>query len=83
LNLFFLFELGVKVGRLFFFFNLNFFLFERAFSRNFQHSIACRQLKAPQGLLGGIGRRMSSLLWGGISTSTTIESVSSNLGPML
>ena len=44
------------------------------FSR--QHSIGCRMLKAPQGLLGGIGRRMSSLLWGGIASSTSPEAVS-------
>jgi len=35
-----------------------------------QHAIACRILKPPQGLLGGIGRRVSSLLWGGIPTGT-------------
>ena len=26
--------------------------------------LTCRLLKPPQGLLGGIGRRVSSLLWG-------------------
>ena len=41
----------------------------------FQHSIACRQLKAPQGILGGIGRRMSSLLWGGMNSAATSEAV--------
>ena len=42
-----------------------------------QHTICCRQLKAPQGLLGGIGRRVSSLLWGGMTTPTSSEAVSS------
>ena len=31
-----------------------------------QHGIACRRLAAPSGLLGGIGRRMSSLLFGSL-----------------
>ncbi|XP_059094944.1 nuclear pore complex protein Nup133-like [Tigriopus californicus] len=31
-----------------------------------QHKIVCRQLKPPHGLLGGIGRRVSSLFWGGM-----------------
>ena len=42
-----------------------------------QHAIACRILKPPQGLLGGIGRRVSSLLWGGIPTGS--ESVSRSI----
>ena len=29
-----------------------------------QQGVSCRRLAAPSGLLGGIGRRMSSLLWG-------------------
>jgi len=29
-------------------------------------SLACRRLAAPSGILGGIGRRVSSLLWGSI-----------------
>lgn len=35
-----------------------------------QHAVACRILKPPQGLLGGIGRRVSSLLWGGMATGS-------------
>lgn len=38
-----------------------------------QHTIICRLLKSPQGILGGIGRRMSSLLWGGIASATSSE----------
>ena len=34
-----------------------------------------RQLKPPQGILGGIGRRVSSLLWSGIGTGTGTDSV--------
>ena len=29
-------------------------------------SLACRRLAAPSGLLGGLGRRVSSLLWGSL-----------------
>lgn len=36
-----------------------------------QHSIASRLLKPPQGLLGGIGRRVSSLLWGSMATGNS------------
>ena len=35
------------------------------------HGIACRTLKPPQGLLGGIGRRVSSFIWGGTPSGTT------------
>ena len=38
-----------------------------------QHAIGCRILKPPQGLLGGIGRRVSSLLWGGMAASGSSE----------
>ena len=31
-----------------------------------QHGLECRRLAAPSGLLGGLGRRMSSLLWGSL-----------------
>ena len=34
-----------------------------------------RQLKPPQGILGGIGRRVSSLLWSGIGTGIGTDSV--------
>ena len=37
-----------------------------------------RQLKPPQGILGGIGRRVSSLLWSGIGTGTGTDSVRTN-----
>jgi len=30
------------------------------------HGVACRRFQAPAGLLGGLGRRMSSLLWGSL-----------------
>lgn len=43
-----------------------------------RHSIACRTLKAPQGWLGGIGRRMSSLIFGGLPTSQVMETVSTS-----
>lgn len=36
--------------------------------------IACRMLKIPQGILGGISRRVSSLFWG--SMNSGIEAVS-------
>ena len=39
-----------------------------------QHALTCRLLKPPQGILVGIGRRMSSLLWSGISTAAGAES---------
>jgi len=42
---------------------------------NGQHTIVCRQLKTPQGFLSGIGRRMSSILWGGVSTTASSEAV--------
>ncbi|XP_069672597.1 nuclear pore complex protein Nup133 isoform X3 [Periplaneta americana] len=38
-----------------------------------RHSISCRTLKTPQGWLGGIGRRMSSLIFGGLPTSQVME----------
>ena len=38
-----------------------------------QHALTCRLLKPPQGILGGIGRRVS-LLWSGISTVAGTES---------
>jgi nuclear pore complex protein Nup133 len=41
-----------------------------------RHSVVCRTLKAPQGWLGGIGRRVSSLIFGGLPTSQVIETVS-------
>ena len=41
------------------------------------HGIACRTLKPPQGLLGGIGRRVSTFIWGGTPSGTSgSESVS-------
>lgn len=40
-----------------------------------RHSVACRMLKTPQGWLGGIGRRMSSLIFGGLPTSQVMETV--------
>lgn len=38
-----------------------------------RYSVACRTLKAPQGWLGVIGRRMSSLIFGGLPTSQVME----------
>ncbi|XP_021913246.1 nuclear pore complex protein Nup133 [Zootermopsis nevadensis] len=38
-----------------------------------RHSIVCRTLKTPQGWLGGIGRRMSSLIFGGLPSSQIME----------
>jgi len=40
-----------------------------------RHSVACRMLKTPQGWLGGIGRRVSSLIFGGLPTSQVMETV--------
>ena len=37
--------------------------------------LECRALKVPQGLLGGIGRRVSSLFWGGGMSSGGAEAV--------
>ena len=38
--------------------------------------LACRLLKPPQGIFGGIGRRVSSLLWGGMGPVIGNDSVS-------
>ncbi|KAJ9592509.1 hypothetical protein L9F63_015826, partial [Diploptera punctata] len=38
-----------------------------------RHSIACHTLKTPQGWLGGIGRRVSSLIFGGLPTAQVTE----------
>nr|CAD7433875.1 unnamed protein product [Timema monikensis] len=38
-----------------------------------RHSVTCRTLKAPQGWLGGLGRRMSSLIFGALPTSQVTE----------
>jgi len=32
--------------------------------------VSCRMLKIPQGLLGGISRRMSNLFWGNVASGT-------------
>ena len=56
------------------------YIFEKiSTNNNFNNSIfpVCigRLLKPPQGILGGIGRRVSSFLWSGISTGVGTESV--------
>ena len=43
---------------------------------NGRHALTCRTLKAPSGWLGGIGKRMSSLIFGPISTEQSTETVS-------
>eukprot|EP00095_Tigriopus_kingsejongensis_P004237 maker-scaffold711_size108467-snap-gene-0.25 protein:Tk04237 transcript:maker-scaffold711_size108467-snap-gene-0.25-mRNA-1 annotation:"hypothetical protein LOTGIDRAFT_233315" len=47
------------------------------------HRIACRQLKPPHGLLGGLGRRVSSLFWGGmpVTGEAKLASVQARLLP--
>ena len=37
--------------------------------------LTCRLLKPPQGILGGIGRRVSTLLWGSGVTAADEDSV--------
>ena len=49
---------------------------ETAAANGGSHVLTCRLLKAPQGILGGIGRRVSSLLWGGISSGNGPDAVS-------
>lgn len=39
-------------------------------------SVVCRVLRSSQGWLGGIGRRMSSLIFGAIPQSPVLETVS-------
>ena len=34
------------------------------------NTVGCRMLKTPQGLLGGIGRRVSSMFWGSMNNGT-------------
>lgn len=54
-----------------------------------RHSISCRPLSEPSGWLGGISRRFSSMLFGGIHTSQNTDSklirvvVSENLTPLI
>lgn len=38
-----------------------------------RHSLVCRTIKAPHGWLGGIGRRMSSLIFGSIPSTQIME----------
>jgi len=45
-----------------------------------RHSIVCHTLKTPQGWLGGIGRRGSSLIFGGLPTAQVMETVSMTCG---
>ena len=45
-----------------------------------RHSIVCHTLKTPQGWLGGIGRRVSSLIFGGLPTAQVMETVSMTCG---
>lgn len=42
---------------------------------NGRHSLCCRSLKTPSGWLGGISRKMSSLIFGPISTEQSTETV--------
>lgn len=41
-----------------------------------RHALVCRTIKAPHGWLGGIGRRMTSLIFGSIPTTQIMETVS-------
>lgn len=41
-----------------------------------RHSVNCRHLKAPTGWLGGLSKRMSSLIFGPISAEQSAETVS-------
>lgn len=41
-----------------------------------RHSLNCKPLKTPSGWLGGISRRMSSLIFGPISSEQSSETVS-------
>lgn len=43
---------------------------------NTRHVVMCRTLKLPQGWLGGISRRMSSLIFGSLQSSQVMETVS-------
>lgn len=38
-----------------------------------RHTLICRPLRSPHGWLGGIGRRMSSLIFGGLPTAHSAE----------
>lgn len=40
-----------------------------------RHILQCRTLKTPSGWLGGIGRRMSSFIFGPISSDLSAETV--------
>lgn len=42
---------------------------------NGRHNLYCKPLKTPSGWLGGISRRMSSLIFGTISTEQSSETV--------
>ena len=44
-----------------------------------RHSITCRPLSTPTGWLGGISRRFSSILFGGMHTMQNNDHVSGNV----
>lgn len=47
-----------------------------------RHSLVCRPIKAPHGWLGGIGRRMSSLIFGSIPSTQIMETVSTKIASL-